>query len=408
MRCAEWMRGPRAAGLVALLASGCMFKWPGGGETGDQAVDSGADVVANPTVGFVYVGPVGDHGWTLTHELGRQHLENELDGVDTHYEPSVSPADALDVMEQFIADGDNIVITTSHDFLTATQTAAANHPDVRFLSCSGFTSGPNLGSYFGRMYQPWYLAGMVAASKTCTDRIGFVAPVTLAEIVRHINAFTIGAREVNPDIQVEVIWTGSWFDPEQEPVVTQTLIDRGADVIVGHTDTSIPVEVSAGQTVSCEGTDSPVWSVGYDNPDTCDFAPETCLTAPYWNWGPLYARLVSAIADGSWDPHAQVWDQMTGAPEESTVALAPLNENVDGTVRLEVEGRLPELTAEGGKHLPFVGPLVDTQGTTRFVSGEVLADDDLLRMCWFVEGVIQVDGGEDVPGEVPPGCEGDY
>ncbi len=399
-------------GLIAVLSPcGCMFRWPGSTPAGTtETGDTGPDEVgSDPTIGFVYIGPVGDNGWTLTHELGRQYLQDHVSGITTHYEPSVGVADASAVMEQFVADGDRVVITTSHDFLTATQSVAANNLDTSFLNCGGFSTSPNLGSYSGRMYQVWYLAGMVAASKTCTERLGVVAPVPSPEVVRHINAFTLGAREARPGVVVDVAWTDSWYDAEREPSATLDLISHNADVIVGHTHTTIPIEVSSGRTVDCNDTDSPVWSIGYDNPDACDFAPETCLTAAYWNWGPLYVQLVESILNDTWDPTTPVWDQMQATPEQSTVALAPM-QNVDGTVRLDVEGRIPALKDPTNAHLPFEGPINDSVGSDRLLAGVAASDTELLRMCWFVEGVIEVDDstGEDRPAVVPADCEGDH
>jgi basic membrane protein A and related proteins len=160
----------RRTAALALLLSGCwMGPWPG------------ADL-SEPSVGFVYVGPVGDHGWTKAHDDGRLYLEDQVDGVTTHYEPSVIAADAPDVMDAFIAEGDNIIFTTSFDYIAQTQNAAANNADVNFLNCSGFYSSANMGSYFGRMYQAWYLAGMVAGYMTLqsgSDRIGVVGPVVI-------------------------------------------------------------------------------------------------------------------------------------------------------------------------------------------------------------------------------------
>ena len=379
----------------ALSAPSCwMGPWPAGEM--DEA-----------QVGFLYVGPVGDHGWTKAHDVGREYLEANLESVTTRYQPSVIPADAVGVMEEFIAGGDNVLITTSFDFLSATQTAAANYPDANFLNCSGFATSPNLGSYFGRMYQVWYLAGIVAGHMTeqsGSDRIGVVGPVVIPETVRHLNALTLGAQSVNPDVQVHVEWIHAWFDIEQEPVVTQTLIDAGADVIVSKTDTTIPLETVD----SLSETDDypyPIFSIGYDNEDRCSFAPDTCLTAPYWNWGPLYTHLVEQMLDGTWDPHAKVWDQVKIDAEESTVYLAPINEQVPTSVVMLVEETFAMLAEPENGHFPFIGSLYDAQGERRQSSDEEMSDDELLRMCWYVQGIIAADGS---PAEVPGGCGGDY
>ena len=395
------MAWQRRTWLAFALCTGCMGPWPG--NAGPGALDSAQ-------IGFLYVGPVGDHGWTLTHEDGRNYLSDQFDNITSHYEPSVLPADAVGVMEEFVADGDDIIFTTSHDFLSATQTIAANHPDVKLLSCSGFVSSPNLGSYFGRMYQAKYLSGLIAGSMSCTEKIGVVAPVNIPEVVRHINAFALGVREANPRAKVYVYWVGNWFDLEIEPLATEALIALDVDVIASATDTTIPLEVAAGATVEC-GTESqpnpvPVYTIGYDNPDSCEASPDRCLTSPYWNWGPLYTRLVGEILDGSWDPSEIVWEQMQSTPDESVIHLSEINPIVPAEVRFLVDEKIPELVDPSGIHLPFRGEIRDTRGQVRVAAGDELRDEDLLEMCWYVEGVYNADAPGQEGAEVPTGCGG--
>lgn len=387
-----------------------MFQWPGAADSGAvSSTDSAADTPTPTRVGFVYPGPVGDHSWTLSHEDARQALDTAFDGLETHYEPSVQAADAEAVMEAFIDGGDDLIVAASPALLGATLAVAANHPGVRFLTTGGTTTAPNLGTISGRIYQPWYLAGIVAASKTCTRRLGFVAPVSAPDVIRPLNAFALGAREVDPTIQVEVTWTGRWLDTEAEPTAAAGLIDRGADVVTGLTHSTLPIEATRGRTVSCAGSDTPVWSIGAHHEASCDFAPETCLTAPYWNWGPLLSEVVAAMHDGTWQAEEPVWQAMQAVPADSVVHLAPLSDQVDSSTRLDVESRIPELQDERGRHLPFVGPLIDTSGTTRIASGAAATDEDLRRMCWLVDGIIEVDptDGTDQPAVAPPGCDGD-
>ncbi len=387
------MAFPRLLALVALSLSACwMGPWPED------------ENPFQPSVGFVYVGPVGDHGWTKAHDDGRLYLEEHVEGVSTHYEPSVIAADAPDVMAEFIAEGDGLIVTTSFDYIAQTQNAAANNPGVNFLNCSGFYSSANMGSYFGRMYQAWYLAGMVAGEMTHrsgSNRIGVVGPVVIPETVRHLNALTIGARSQNPNVEVHVEWIHNWFDPHLEPEAANTLIAAGADVIVNKTDTTIALGVV--QALYDKG--QPIYSIGYDNIDSCEIVGESCLTAPYWNWGPMYARMVQEMIDGTWDPYDQIWEQMQGDRDDSIVYLAELSTHVPADVRLVVENEIAELVKEENVAVPFVGPIRDNTGTVRVSNGEVMSDEELLRMCWYVEGIIAADGE---PAEVPGGCGGDY
>ncbi len=381
-----------------------------GGDTAPDAgeTDGGGTPAGPLKVGFIYVGPVGDHGWTLTHDEGRRAAEEELDFMESHYQESVAAADAPEVIRGMIEQGDNVIVGTSHDFVTAIQNAALNYPDVRFLICSGFVTAPNMGTYFGRMYQAKYLAGMVAGYMTKTNRVGYLGPVVIPETVRHANAFTRGVRAANPDAVVEVEWVYAWFDPANETRLTNELLDNGADVVAAATDTTIP-QATVDEYAQAH-TDREVFSIGYDNANACSAFPDTCITTPYWNWGPLYKRIFTAMHDGTWDPHEVIWEQIVTDPSRSTVYLAPINLDTGfpQARAVEITGQvLPSLARDDAEalHTPFVGPLNDVDGNAVLAPGDYLADSDLLRMCWFVEGVVDAADG---PGVVPPVCPGDF
>jgi basic membrane lipoprotein Med (substrate-binding protein (PBP1-ABC) superfamily) len=211
----------------------------------------------------------------------------------------------------------------------------------------------------------------------------------------------LGARHTNPEVEVHVEWINAWYDTELEPEVTQALIDAGADIIVNKTDTTISLEMVQG--LYDKGQE--IYSIGYDNIDVCDVVGESCLTAPYWNWGPLYTRIVGQMQDGTWDPYDQIWDQIQGDRDDSTVYLAEMSPLVPAEVAIAIESEISELVKEENIHIPFVGPIKDNQGTTRVASGDEMTDEELLRMCWYVEGLIDADGQ---PAVVPGGCGGDY
>lgn len=368
------------------------------------ADDDGGPSGQAPRVGFVYVGPVGDHGWTKTHDDSRLYLEEQIPGIATFFEPLVTPSRAPDVIRTFIEDeGANLVIGTSFDFKGAIQEAAANNPDVNFLICSGFVSGPNLGSYFARMYMPKWLAGRLAGQMTTTNKIGIVGSVVIPETVRHVNAFTLGVKSVNPDAVVMVRWVHEWFDIEAEEAATQELIDSGADFLISGTDTPTALTVADGQTTP-DG--APVYTVGYDNPDTCKFAPDTCLTSIYYNWGPMVEDIVDHIGDGTWDPSVPVWEPMRGDSARSGAYVAPLNEDIVPVATIfDIEEQLAALASE--QTVVFGGSLVDNTGATR-LGGAVPEDSDLLEMCWFVDGVMEPGAKDNVPAVVPGGCGGVY
>lgn len=374
-------------------------------------------IKGEPKVAFLYVGPVLDNGWTKTHDDGRKYLEAHLPNVKTEYAPSVSAVDAPAKIEEFIAKGNNIIIGTSYDFLVPIQNKAANHPDINFLICSGFVTSPNMGSYFGRMYQAKWLAGMAAGYATKKNRIGIVAPVPIPEVIRHINALTLGALKVNPKVKVHVEWIYNWFDVQTEGPTTEKLINAGADVIVSMTDTTIPLETVVKINRQPEYKDNPILVVGYDNENACDFAVDDdnkspnkgvnfCLTTPYWNWGPILVSMVKQMIDNTWCPKEPIWEQMKSDKNESIVYISDLNTKwLTGEQRIEIVNWIGQLTKPGkeGQQLPFKSPIYDNKGKLRLPEGQYFSDDDLLKMCWYVNGVI---GEDDKPATVPPSCPG--
>lgn len=357
--------------------------------------------------GYLYVGPVGDHGWTLTHDRGRIFAQDQIANSTSEFVPAVAAADAPRVIEDLIANGNNVILGTSFDFLVPILSAAPNNPDVNFLICSGFQTGPNLGSYFGRMYQVMYMMGVLAGRVTQNNRIGIVGPVVIPETVRHLNAFTLGAQSVNPNVEVYIEWVEAWFNPPVEQSTTETLLrDADVDIIFGFTDTTIPIEVASTATTA---SGDPVFVIGYDNRDSCDYRPEItprCLTSAYWNWGPMVSGIFQDMIDGNWDPETPVWQQMRSTPEQSSAYFSELNTQLVNTeIRLEVESLISPLTedSEAARQLPFAPPIRDVAGNERLSMGSTFTDDDLLEMCWLVEGIFHADGS---PGTVPANCVG--
>ena len=357
--------------------------------------------------GYLYVGPVGDHGWTLTHDRARQYAQGQIGGSSSEFVPAVAAADAPRVIQDLIDSGNNVIVGTSFDFLVPILSAAPNNPDVNFLICSGFQTGPNLGSYFGRMYQVMYMMGVLAGRVTQNDRVGIVGPVAIPETVRHANAFALGAQSVNPNVEVYIEWVEAWFNPPVEEATTRRLLDDAdVDIVFGFTDTTIPIEIAATATTSAG---APVYVIGYDNRDSCDYKPEItprCLTSAYWNWGPMVTDIFQDMIDGEWSPEAPVWQQMRSTPEQSSAYFSTLNTQiVDTAVRLEVEGLISRLTedSEAARQLPFAPPIRDVDGDERLAMGASFADEDLLQMCWLVDGIFHADGTK---GTVPVNCVG--
>lgn len=359
-----------------------------------------------PKVAMIYVGPVGDFGWTWAHEQGRKYVANL--GYETTFAESILPQDAPKQMEDFIKRGYNVIIGTSHDFLVPLLSKTSLHPNVNFLTCSGFETGRNMGSYFGRMYQIQWLAGMVAGATTKTNRVGLLAPVAIPEVIRHINAYTNGVRFINPKATVTVNWIGFWFDVKKEPLLLQEMLDNNVDVIHGHSDTSIPIEMvenKGGDPLTTKDGNK-AYTIGFNGINACDFGPRTCLTTAYWNWGPLMARILDQMKKGTWNPSDIIWEQIRSDKNDSTAYLTEISPVVPGPARVQIQSFIPKLVKEGveAQQLPFPAPQKDNTGKERLPAGKLFTDRDLLNMCWYVEGVVNPDGS---PASVPLECKGD-
>lgn len=322
-------------------------------------------------VGFIYVGPIGDAGWTYAHNEGRKYLEAQLPSVETVYVESVPEGgDCERVLTQLAEAGCKVIFATSFGYMDFVQNVAARYPDVVFMHCSGFKTAKNVGTYFGRMYQPRYLTGLVAGKMTRKNLIGYVAAHPIPEVVRGINAFTLGVRAVNPKAKVKVVWTNTWYDPAAEKEAAKSLLEAGCDVIAQHQDTPAPMQ--AAEEKGCYG-------VGY-NTDMRQFAPKAVLTAPVWNWGPYYVKTVKAVMDGTWKTE-EYW----GGMEDGVVDIGPYGPMVPEDVKKLVAQKKQEIIA--GKLVVFAGPLKDNKGVLRVPAGKAMTDAEMLSFDWFVEGV---------------------
>lgn len=329
-------------------------------------------------VAFVYVGPVGDAGWTYSHDQGRQALEEALgDRVETTFLESVEEgAPAERVFEDLAREGYHLIFGTSFGFMDSMAAVAPSFPDVVFEHASGYTTLDNMGNYFGAMEEPRYLSGMAAASVSETGQLGYVAAFPIPEVIRGINAFALGAQEVNPDATVEVVWTSTWFGPEIEQQAAETLLDRGADVIAQHQDTAAP-----GQAAEARGAG---W-VGYHS-DQSQFAPDAWITAPVWDWSDYYIQTAEQVYDGSWEPR-EVYATMA----DGMVGLAEFGPAVGDDIQALIEERGNQIM--GGEFAPFTGPLTDQDGELVVEEGVEMTLGELLSMDWFVQGVVGSAGG---------------
>jgi basic membrane protein A len=328
--------------------------------------------VESVRAGFVYVGPVGDAGWTYSHDQGRKALESLPFMKETMVADSVpeDPRLVAEAIDALVARGANLIFTTSFGFMDPTIDAARRYPAVTFMHCSGYKTADNAGTYFGREYEGRYLAGMLAGGMTESGRIGYVAAFPIPEVVRGINAFALGALAVNPDVEVRVLWTSTWYSPGIERETAERLLDYGADVLTMHQDTP-----ATAQAAEQRGK----YALGYHS-DMSMFAPRAVLTSSVWDWAPIYTKVATDLHEGRWEPY-QLWWGL----KEGVVRLAPLSGDLPDSLAQRVaraEGDLRD-----GRLRVFEGPLRDGQGVVRVPSGRVLTDAELLTMDYFVLGV---------------------
>ena len=350
-----------AFAALALVAGAC----------GDDEPMADASAI---TAAFILVGPVGDAGWNWAHDQGRQYAEAETGATALFVESVPEVAEdfksvAIDFIEN---EGADVIFGTSFGYMDPMLELADEYPDVVFEHASGFKmNDSNFGNFFGRMYQPRYLSGLAAGAITETGNVGYVAAFPIPEVIRGINAFTLGVRAANPDAQVHVNWTFTWFDPPVEGDTAKALLEAGADVIAMHQDST-----AAGTAAQDAGAR---W-VAY-NSDMSVFAPDAWITAPVWNWGPRYVAIINAVADGSYAPGAY-W----GGMDDGIVGLAPLADDVPADV-VELIDSTAESIVSGSWDV-FTGPINDQDGNVRVADGETMDDGSMLGMDWFVEGVV--------------------
>lgn len=332
------------------MATGC-------NDDGQQSAQS--DNGEKMKVGFIYVGPAGDAGWSYAHDEARKYLEQQLPYVDASYVmESVPEGPASEsYIQQLVQEGCEVIFTTSFGYMDATLAVADKNKDKTFMHCSGFKTSDNMGNYFGRMYQARYLTGMVAGKQTESNIIGYVAAHPIPEVIRGINSFTLGVKAVNPDAKVKVVWTNTWYDPVKEKDAAKALLDEGCDVIAQHQDTPGPQQAAE---------EKGVWGIGY-NSDMSKWAPNAVLTSAVWNWGPYYVDIIKAVKEGKWKSDAY-W----GGLKEGVVDLAPYGPMVSEETKKLVEAKKQEIVE--GKWDVFTGPIKDMDGNLKVDEGQKLTD----------------------------------
>ncbi len=376
--------------IATLVLSACGAPATGDTGTGGNAAPDGSVAPAASQAGapassggqatkvaFVYVGPVGDAGWTWAHDQGRQALEQNLSNVETAFLESVpeNPADAERVIRDFAQKGYNVIFTTSFGYMDPTVNVAKDFPNTRFVHISGYKTADNVSTAFGKIEEPRYVSGLIAGKMTKSNTLGYVAAFPIPEVIRGINAFTLGVRKSNPEAKVNVVWTNTWFDPQKERQAAEALLDQGADVIAQHQDTPGPQQAAEARGL---------FGVGY-NADMSKFAPKAVLTSPIWNWGTYYTNVVKQVQAGTWKSE-QYW----GGWKDGVVDLAPIGTMVPADVQQMAEAEVAKFkSGEQDIFTIFTGPINDQSGAQKVPAGTALTAEELLseKMNWFVEGV---------------------
>jgi basic membrane protein A and related proteins len=336
------------------------------------AFATGAEAADKVKVGFVYVGPIGDHGWSYQHNQGRLALEKEFgDKVETTYVENVSEGpDAERVIQQLAQQGNDLIFTTSFGFMNPTLKVAKRFPKVKFEHATGFKRADNLSTYNIRWYEGRYVAGIIAGKMTKSNTIGYIGSFPIPEVVMGINAAYLGAKSVNPNVKFKIVWVSSWFDPGKEADAAKALTDQGADILFQHTDSPAPMKLAEQQGIFAVGQAS----------DMKAFGPTAQLTAIMDNWTPYYIQRVKAVMDGSWKS-TDTW----GGLKSGMLKLAPWNPKIPADVVKLAEDA--EAKIESGAFHPFTGPMKKQDGTEFLKAGQVIKDADLEAMNFYVEGI---------------------
>ncbi|MGH6761599.1 MAG: BMP family ABC transporter substrate-binding protein [Phyllobacterium sp.] len=339
--------------------------------TASFAIAGAAHAEEKLKVGFIYIGPPGDFGWTYQHDQGRKELEAALgDKVETTYLENVPEgADAERSIERLARAGNKLIFTTSFGYMDPTIKVAQKFPDVKFEHATGYKTSDNVAVYNSRFYEGRYIQGQIAAKLSKTGVAGYIGSVPIPEVVQGINSFMLGAQSINPEFKVKIVWANSWFDPGKEADAAKALIDQGVDIITQHTDSTAPMQVAAERGIKAFGQAS----------DMIKFGHETQLTAIVDDWGPYYIERAKAVLDGTWKSQ-NVFHGM----HEGLVKMAPYT-NMPDDVKAMAEATAAKITS--GELKPFTGPITKQDGTEWLKAGETADDKSILSMNFYVKGI---------------------
>jgi basic membrane protein A len=324
-------------------------------------------------VGYIYLGPVGDFGWTWAHEKGRKAMVAAMGGkvVADYVENVNEDASATPVIKDLAAQGHKLIFTTSFGYMDQTLEVAKDYPDNKFEHCTGYKHAPNVATYNNRFHEGRAVLGTIAGMMSKTGTIGYLGSFKVPEVVMGVNAFTLAAQAINPDIKVKLVMIDSWFDPAKEAAATETLTNLGCDVVTAHTDSAAPLQVLEKKK-------------GYgfgQGADMSRFAPHAHLTAIEDIWGPYYITRAKAMLDGTWQGGGDSWWGI----KEGSVVISPYNKALPDNVRAAADKIIAGY--KDGSYDVFTGPIADQSGAMKVAKGEKIALKDLAVLDWYVKGV---------------------
>jgi len=323
-------------------------------------------------VGFIFLGPIGDYGWTWAHNKGRLAVETALgDKVETLYTENVAEdASAIPAIRDLANAGCKLIFTTSYGYMDQTVQVASEFPDVKFEHCTGFKRADNLATYNSKFHEGRAVLGTIAGMMSKSGKLGYLGSYKVPEVVLGVNSFTLAAQKKNPNATVSLVLIDSWYDPPKEAAATETMINLGDDIITTHTDSPGPLQILEQKGLYGFGQGA----------DMSQFAPTAHLTAIEDIWGPYYTERTQAVLDGTWKS-TDTWDGF----KEGTVVISPYNKAVPAEVAAEADKI--QAGYKAGTFNIFTGPIYDQSGALKVKDGEVIADADLAVMDWFVKGV---------------------
>lgn len=353
--------------------------------------------------GFIYVGPIGDYGYSNAHDVGRRYVEEKFPWLDTVYIESVPEGDVERYIDRLINDEKcDIVFTTSFGFMDGTAKAAKKYPDKVFEHCSGYVRDTNLGTYFAELYQMYYLNGLMAGALTKSNKIGYVAAFPTPEVVRHINAYALGVKETNPDAKVYVRWLYAWYDPAKAKEAAESLITEGVDALAFTEDSTAVID--SGEEHTKQGKQIYVFS--HYSPMQ-KFGPNTVVSGQLVDWGIMYEEILRRLYTNTWDNRDYWWLAKEGACDLGGEFGVPINPKFESELKSKkvkdpifgeisvydlVMKRLAQMKEPTVLFDPFTGPIKDQSGSVRIKAGERASHDLLWSVDWFVDNVV---------GEVP-------